>query len=222
MIHRFLLGTVALCLTLTMHAADGEAKLTLRALALRPLVEKELWLSNNGRFVAMAISDNQPTAAQQAHLTSPLLVFRGPLDGHGKPRSLQPVSVPLPANVTNVLLLAWPAADSTRIIAIPDDFAKATPSSWLLVNTTRQPLAFQLGADSTPITIQPGSHLSHTITAPAGQGAAAKLAMPDNGKWKTIYSTYWPVDPRKRSIVLLVEDGRKIRVKLITDESSGY
>ena len=35
---------------------------------------------------------------------------------------------------------------------------------------------------------------------------------------ETIYSTYWPIYPDKRCLVLIVEDGAKTRVKVISDE----
>lgn len=196
-------------------------KLALRALALGPLGEEQLWLKDGEAYVPLEFSNFQPSAAQGANLASPLPVFRGPLDPQGKPSSSKPFSVAIPANATRVLLLAWPTAEGTGFQAVPDNFSAAGPADWLLVNTTRHPLVFQLGAEARPLRIQAAQHVVHRVTTTLGEGAAVKVAMPDEDQWKVIYSTYWPVDARQRSIVLFVDDGRKIRVKLILDESRG-
>ena len=41
---------------------------------------------------------------------------------------------------------------------------------------------------------------------------------PFDGEAKTFFSTYWPVYPDKRAVVLFVDDGKRIRVKRISDK----
>lgn len=65
-----------------------------------------------------------------------------------------------------------------------------------------------------PVKIAPGASQRHKITAENNKGVAV-LA---KGKAKTFFSTFWPVYPDKRAVILFIDDGTKIRVKRISDK----
>jgi hypothetical protein len=129
--------------------------------------------------------------------------------------------VKLPAGAKAILLLGWTSGDSTRHVAIKDDVGAAGFDNWLLINTTKKPIAFKVGDKSSPVQIAPGKSRNYKITVEKNKGAAVLAQAPVKGKAKTFFSTYWPVYGDKRAVVLFVEDGNKIRVKRISDKIGG-
>ena len=114
--------------------------------------------------------------------------------------------------------MGWAAGKETRYVAIDDDFGSARFNDWLLINTGKRPVAFTVGEKSKPVLIAPGASVTHRVGAEKGKGTAVLAQAPIRGKTKTFFSTYWPVHPDKRAVVLFVDDGEKIRVKRITDK----
>jgi len=69
-----------------------------------------------------------------------------------------------------------------------------------------------------PVKIAPGASQRHKITAENNKGVAVLAQVPVKGKAKTFFSTFWPVYPDKRAVILFIDDGTKIRVKRISDK----
>jgi hypothetical protein len=192
-------------------------KLDLRTLSLGSAEFPQLWAMNATTPVAIAFSTIQPSEPLRLTRTDPLRIFKGKLTDKGQPADPTPTLVKLPAD-SSILLLGWMAGETPRFFPIPDPFTAARTDDWLVINSTTKPIAIQIGANTQPTPVKPSSHAPVRVTAPVNEGAAVIVAIPKDPGWKTIYSTYWPIYPDKRCLVLIVEDGPKIRVKVIADE----
>ena len=192
-------------------------KLNLRTLALGSAEFPQLWAMHGTTPVAIPFSPIQPSDPLRLDHTEPLRIFKGKLGEKGLPTDPAPTLVKLPTD-SSILLLGWMVAESPRFFPIPDSFAAARPDDWIVINTTTRSIAIQIGASTKPTPVKPASHTPIRVTAPANEGAAVIVATPKDDGWKTIYSTYWPIYPDKRCLVLIVEDGAKTRVKVISDE----
>lgn len=208
--------TVSLLAFVLAHPAGFSAppEITLRAMMLAPIREKELWLKNGETKVPLPLSDVQPAAPVRLPATAELLVFSGTPAEAGAAGGAKPLTVKMPPGSREVLLLAAPTADGTRMFAVPDFPAESARGSWLLINASPQRAAIQLD-DGKPITLASGGHRLHRMAGSAKRGAAVRIVTKDGDRWKPAYSTYWPVEPDASAIALIVHDGRKVRVKLI-------
>lgn len=210
-------------LTLLAAAALGcpalaqSEKLDLRTLSLGSSDFPQLWALNAATPVAIPFSAIQPSEPLRLNRSDPLRIFKGALNAKGQPADLTPTLVKLPA-ASSILLLGWMVADTPHFFPIPDPFTTARNDDWLVINSTTKNVAIQIGANTKPTPVKPSSHAPIRVTAPANEGAAVIVAIPKDQGWKTIYSTYWPIYPDKRCLVILVEDGAKIRVKVVCDE----
>ncbi len=213
---RFLPVFCLLLASVPMASGQGE-KLMLRALALTPAEFPELWAAGSKGPVPLDFSPIQPSEPVEVNRTSPFPVFSGPLDEKGKPTDPKPSLLKLP-NASSILLLGWLHQGNLQFLPIPDPFSTAKREDWLIINSTTTQVAMRIGDESTqPRLIKPGSHQTIRIEAPADQGVPVLMGAPRDDGWKTFYSTYWPVYPDQRCIVLMVDDGTRIRVKLIFD-----
>lgn len=192
-------------------------KLDLRTLSLGSTDFPQLWALNATTPVAIAFSTIQPSEPLRLNRTDPLRIFKGKLNDKGQPADPTPTLVKLPTD-SSILLLGWMVADTPRFFPIPDPFTAARTDDWLVINSTARNVAIQIGANTKPTPVKPSSHAPIRVTAPVNEGAAVIVAIPKDQGWKTIYSTYWPIYPDKRCLVLIIEDGAKIRVKVICDE----
>ncbi len=193
-------------------------KAAVRTLSLGGRNFPQLWVMNGKTPVELTFSPVQPSPPVEITAFNPLPIFKGDLNEKGMPADTSPAKVRLTPGKSQ-LLLGWMADNTPKFHAIPDDFASASSRNWLVVNTTSAPVAIQIGADTKPTPVKPGAHSSIRVQAPAGEGAAVVVASPKkSGEWKTIYSTYWPIYKDKRCLVLIVDDGRRPRVKVISDD----
>lgn len=217
MIPRPLSALLAAAAALVCPLQAQSDKLDLRTLALTPGEFPQLWAMNGAAPVALPFSAVQPSEPLRLTRADPLRLFKGKLNDKGQPADPAPASVKLPA-ASSILLLGWMTGDSPRFFPVPDPFTAARHNDWLVINSTTQTVAIQIGADTKPTAVKPASHSRVNVTAPVNEGAAVIAAIPKDDGWKTIYSTYWPIYPDKRCLVILVEDGEKFRVKVIADE----
>lgn len=196
-------------------SAEG---LAVRCLALRSGEASEVYLRGAKGHEKLDFSATQPGAVVQALVANPLPLYRMGVDGEGKEEFVVAHKVKVPVGARGILLLGLTSGKETRYVAIEDDFGSARFSDWLLINTSARPVAFKVGGKAKPILVAPGKSVKYKIKAEEGKGAAVLAQAPFDGKSKTFFSTYWPVHPGKRTIVLFADDGEKIRVKRISDK----
>lgn len=197
------------------------APVKIRALALGSGEFPECFVKEGSKFVPIRFSKTQPSPMVKATLVSPLPIFIPTPDGEGDAEYSVAAKATLPAGAESVLLLGTMSGKEVKLVALKDDILSAGSKDWMLVNATTKPIAFQAGDDESPVLIKPGSSESHRITAEDGKGTAVSAQAKFGEKVKTIYSTYWPVFPDKRSLVLFVEIDGKIKVKRISDKLGG-
>ncbi|NNC89625.1 MAG: hypothetical protein HKN82_14315 [Akkermansiaceae bacterium] len=212
-----------LCLFAALLAVAGGERaaaqsVSVRAMALRSGEMPEVYLRTKDNHELLAWSDRQPGEVVRALRANPLPLFKEGVDAEGKPAFVPDRRVPVPAGANGILLLGWNAGQDIRYVAIEDNFAAARFNHWLFVNTSKRPVAFQVGDKTKPLLLAPGVSTTHRIGAPAGEGVTVRAEAPFKGKAKEFFSTYWPVQADKRTVVLLVDEGAKIRVKRISDK----
>ena len=211
---------LALVLTLTLGTCALGQELNLRTLALKKGEMPEI-------FVKAAKKDEiahkldwparQPSELVKVPAAGSIAMLTREVDGEGAETFKAAQQVEVPAGANGVLLLGWKEGDNTRIVALKDEFVGARFNDWLLVNSTAKPIAFRAGEGSKTLVVRPGSSETYKLDGNAERGAEVLVQTPEDGEAKTIYSTYWPVREGRRAIVLFIDDGKKIRVKRISD-----
>ena len=214
---RFIIAPLALLFSASLASSQTD-KINFRTLALDNSKFPELWATASEKAVPLAFSNSQPSTALKADKANPMKIFKGPLDDKGIPSDPAPSLVPLPAT-TSILLLAWMKDEKPEFLAVEDAFTTAKTDDWLVINHSDKPLTVQIGATDKPLTVAPNSQLAFKCTAPVGSGAAATVASQQaDGAWKTIYTSYLPIYPDKRGIILAAQNGERIKVNYISDE----
>lgn len=204
---------------LVLTGASADAQTTpVRALALRGGDMPELFLRGKEDHVPLDFSAAQPSEVIPAVRANPLPLYRRETNEDGEQTYVVEHKVKLPSGSSGILLLGWMAKDEARFVAIEDNFGSARFNDWLLINTGPRPIAFKVGEDARPVMVKPGSSASYRIGAAKGTGATVLAQAPFDGEAKTFFSTFWPVYGNRRSIVVFVDDGKKIRVKRISDK----
>jgi len=192
-------------------------KLTIRTLSLGSATFPKLWAMEGTTSVAVPFSKIQPSEPLRLDGGNPLRMFKGELNEKGLPADTAPTLVKIPTE-SSILLLGWMDGETPHFFPIPDPFTIAKHDDWLVINASTLPVAVQIGAATKPTTIKPSSHSSIRVTAPVNAGAAVVIAAQKENAWKTIYSTYWPIYPDKRCLVVIAQDGKKMRINVISDE----
>jgi hypothetical protein len=216
MIIRCILTLLITATFVTPLGAQAE-KVAIRTLAFSSAPFPNLWVMDASAPVALPFSKIQPSEPLRLNLSNPLRIYKGELNDKNQPADTAPTLVPLPSG-SSILLLGWMNGETPRFLPIPDSFASAKHDDWLVINGSSLPVAVQIGAKTKPTTIPPSSHLQIRVTAPVNEGAAVIIASQSDKGWKTIYSTYWPIYPDKRCLVVIAQDGKKMRVNVISDE----
>lgn len=206
-----------LVLLFAANLAFSQEKINFRTLALAQSKFPELWTIESGKAVQISFSSAQPSAAISADRTNSLSIYKGTLDANGRPTETTPSLVKLPAS-SSILLLGWMAGENPGFLAIEDPFATMKHDDWLVINSTKSALAIQIGETARPLPVKANSHQLVKITASSGTGAAVTVAsLQLDGKWKAVYSSYWPIYSDKRGLVVVVQNGARLNVNYITD-----
>lgn len=189
-----------------------------RSLALRSGELPEVYLKGAKDYLLLGFSSVQPGEVVRALRTSPLPLYRKVVDDEGTETFAVAHKIKVPSGARGILLLGWTSGKEVRFVPITDNFGSARYNDWLLINASQRPVAFYVGQKTKPVMIAPGASTTHRISVDQGKGAAVHAQAPFGGKTKTFFSTYWPVHGGKRTVVLFVDDGKKIRVKRISDK----
>lgn len=209
---------ISLCLLLLsiLGGSAQSARLTLRTLSLSANPMPGLYIPDGKTLVTLPFSEIEPSAPVRVDAQDSLPIYTTPV--FPKDRTEPPYRVKLPGSASSVLLLGWCDADAKpHFLAIPDSFGTAKQNEWLVINSTDNDIALQIGAHAKPFPVNASSHQTMKVTAPLNTGAAVTIATRKGDVWKTFYSTYWPVFEDKRCLILVVQDGSKMRVRQIFD-----
>lgn len=105
------------------------------------------------------------------------------------------------------LLLILPRNDGAcAIFPIPDDLTKIGPGDRFLLNATNEPIALRFGTQRAIVKPGHSEYLHPPQPAPADQRIEVEMARQAGSAWIPFNSTYWPLDPRARSFVLVHPD----------------
>lgn len=196
--------------------AQTEGKFPLRVLALDEVALPEVFVKSGADYLPLEFSSIQPSESVQSSFANPLPLYKRHTSG-GKEGFVMASQVTLPTGSKSILLLGW-GGDKPSYLAIADNFSSSSNSDWILINGTKKQLAMQVGKDTQFVKVAPSGATPFRVMVEANQGASVNIAEPEaDNKWKTFYSTYWPIYPDRRCLVLFVSDGDKIKVKKISD-----
>lgn len=108
---------------------------------------------------------------------------------------------------TRFLLLILPKADGgCAIFPVPDDPARLRPGDRFIFNATRDEIAVRFGSQRTIIKAGHSEYLRVPRPAPSDPRIEVEMAKREKQSWVVFNSTYWPLDPRARSFVMLHPD----------------
>jgi hypothetical protein len=209
--------TLLLAAALVIPLKAQTEKIAVRTLAFSSVSFPKLWAMDATTPVALPFSKIQPSEPLRLDRGTPLRIFKGELNEKKLPTDTAPTLVKLPTG-SSILLLGWMNGETPRFLPIPDPFTSAKHDDWLVINGSSLPIAVQIGASTNPTAVPPSSHVQIRVTAPVNQGAAVIIAAQNDKGWKPIYSTYWPIYPDKRCLIIVAQDGKKMRVNVISDE----
>lgn len=193
--------------------------IAVRTLALRAGQLPEVYLKVGEEYQQLRFSAVQPSPAVHTLRANPLPLYKRGEDAEGNETYVIAHKLKIPAGAKGILLLSWQSENKVRYLAIKDDFGAARFNDWLFINTSKRPIGFMVGKKGEPVIVKAGKSVTHRMTkVKQGKGTSVTAQTMIKGKVKLFFSTYWPVFPGKRMVVLFVDDGRKIRVKRISDK----
>ncbi len=205
----------AFAVSFAMHVSAQT--ISVRTLAFRSGEIPEVYLKGPEQYLSLEFSAVQPSEPVRAVAVDQLVLYASEINDKGEQVFAPVQKLKIPPGSSGILLLAWANGEKMRYVAIKDNFESARYNDWLLINAATRPVAFKVGENTKAMVVAPGKSTTHRISAKAGKGATVLAQAPFDGKAKTFFSTYWPVHPGKRCVVLFVDDGPKIRVKRISD-----
>ena len=214
--HRFFI-TLSLVILFGLTPAMAES-LELRTLVLDKKEISELYVKGSKGAVVLPFSSIQPSKLMLVTAMNPLLLYTKKLNDQGEVDYNVAYRVQIPSGAKGVLLLAWTSKEKKHFLAVNDHFSTAHPKEWLLINSSDKSIAFQVGANTKPALIKPKDIRIFKVQAKEGKGAPVLAKASIDGNIKTIYSTYWPMYLGKRLVVIITNQGKKIRVKPIFDQ----
>jgi hypothetical protein len=159
-------------------------------------------------------ADGKPESPPLLRIEARRNQFSDPLDlapGRYLARSdsfAAPVSFTLPDEEGGrYLLLILPTNDGTcHIFPIPDDVARIGPGDRFLLNATAGEIAVRFGKIQSRVKPGHSTYLRPPKPAPADKRIEVEMTRRVAGKWVPFNSTYWPLDPKARSFVLVYPD----------------
>lgn len=209
---------ILVCSALLGGASVSAQQLSVRALALRAGEMPEVFVKGAKEFFPLEFSNVQPSQPVDVMNVNPLPLYSSGMDDEGEQAFASSQLIKFPGGSRGILLLGWISDEKPKYIAIKDDFKAARYNDWLLINAATKPVAFMVGENSKAMVVKPGESTTHRISVKKGVGATVLAQAPFDGEAKTFFSTFWPVYPDRRAVVLFVDDGKKIRVKRISDQ----
>ncbi len=216
---RIYLFSLILVTLIVLPVSGQEKMLTVRTMSMSSSDLPDIFIPGTKGFEEIEFSSIQPSSSSRVIARNPLPIFFSlpEVKENIKPDAL----VKLPTGSKGILLLGWESGGAYKFVALPDDMTDgAGPDRWLLVNATTEDLAFQLGANTKPTVIKPGTSKTHKVSVKLGEGAAATAARIIDEKPVIIFSTYWEVYEEQRCVIIFAPDGKHIRVRQIADFAS--
>ena len=206
--------------------AQPKTGLGIRTLALDKSATPAVFIKTpDGKISPLEFSSIQPTPPQRAIPSRSLPLYvkkKNPESEKIQYTILQ--TVKLPTRAKSILLLTWRGSDKkSKFRAIKDNIATARFNDWLLINTTADPVYLQVESKTKPLLLPTAASKLYHVRARKGTGTSviAKAIQTDSkGKksQKIIFSSYLPVHSDKRFILLFFNDGKRTRLKDISDK----
>jgi hypothetical protein len=176
-----------------------------------------LYLRDGEEIKSLRASPIQPSNAVQVQGRDVLQLFDQPGPNAEGVLPAPVATIQLPEGATHLLLLVLPGEEETKYGVMEDDLHQADARDWLFLNMTPSAIVFQIGEDTEPIIIQPRSRFAHRVPSEAGGNLPIRAAARHEGEVELFFSTYWPMRPDRRVLVLFAPDGDRIRVRRIME-----
>jgi len=217
-----LAGSLLLCFLFFGACLPGEEKrenlVNVRSFAVESTGSElpEFYLKTESGYELLTISSRQPGNRVEGVSGDPLQLYRKS-EGPGGEDLFEPIdAVPLKDHGKSVLLLVWHTEKGIRYQPVRDYADSGDSRDWLIINTTSKSIAFQVGTETDPLSLDPGSHRLCDFDR-LKRSAAVRAHTKEEEENKAFYSTYWPIPEKERLIVIFVEANDRIQVHRIFD-----
>jgi hypothetical protein len=199
----------------------------LQAQSARPLLHlrafmfggeaRTLYLQDQGAITSLRASPVQPSTSVQIQGREVLKLYdqAGPNPDGSAPEPV--ASLSLPPNGSHFLLLVLNEGDETKFGLMEDDLHRADARDWMFLNMTDSSIAFQIGEETDPIIIKPKSRFTHRVPPVAAGNLPVRAAARFQGEVELFYSTFWPMRPDRRTLILFSQEGQRIRLRRIIE-----
>lgn len=192
---------------LCLHSFASESDVSVRTLAF-DLPRPELTLSlaaaesdsTDGDVLELEVRRNQFGEASKLSPGNYLARLEG-VD--------EPIRIRLPSTEKGarylLLVLSEPGGGS-GILPIPDHAERIGPGDRFFYNATRHEIAIRLGAAKSRLKPSRSVVLEMPSPPPADRRLEVEMLQLIEAEWVPFNSTYWPLDPKARSFVLVFPD----------------
>lgn len=121
-------------------------------------------------------------------------------------KSTDPFTLPDTEGARYLLLILPKPDGGCAIFPIPDDITRIGPGVRFLLNATKEEISVRFGSQRAILKPGHSEYLHPPRPAPADPRIEVEMARRAGTAWIPFNSTYWPLDPRARSFVLLHPD----------------
>jgi len=90
-----------------------------------------------------------------------------------------------------------------------------------MINAAQESIAIQIGKDSKPFAVLPGTSMTKRVSLPEENAAEFRAFREKNGEPSLFYSAFMPHKSEVRCVLLFYPDGKKIRLKQMFDMNTG-
>lgn len=102
---------------------------------------------------------------------------------------------------------------SLRLGLMRDELASLPNDQWLMVNTTQTPIIARIGEDGEPFMIEARSRVQTQVKPDRSMELVQFAAeIEEDGGWRVIYSTGWPVFEETRYLILFTQRPNSDRI----------
>jgi hypothetical protein len=178
---------------------------------------RSLYLRDGEEIKSLRASPIQPSAAIRIRGREVLELFDRPGPGDDGAPPSRVAAIRIPEGSTHLLLLVLVEEEDTRYVVMEDDLHRADARDWMFLNMTASAIVFQIGEDTEPVLIAPRSRFAHRAPSEAAGNLPVRAAARHEGEVELFYSTFWPMRPDRRTMVLFVPDGDRIRLRRIVE-----
>jgi hypothetical protein len=208
---------VAVIFLVAIDGRAGDSVVSLRTLWLGDGEIPDSWIFVEGASTLKQLEwpVTQPSQALPVIHDGRLKLFGSPNVPDGEKNPEPQHSVDFPPSAKEVLLVGMSEADKNTFVAFEDVFREAKYNDWLVVNVSEEAIELTVGEMDAPMRLEAGTSAIFQPTMEKGKGGKVNARFMYRGAMRTFLSTYWPAVDGQRSLVIIYQDGKRVRARRI-------